>query len=87
MNKEIVVRIVKPSEQPSLPKREAVSFSQRKKKNLFQIILSGLLLVAAASVGIFIAVNLFKVGIDWKDILLLLGVPLVIGSVASYLIS
>lgn len=86
-SKAFIVRIVKPAEEPKVPKKEFVPIELgEKEKNLFQKILSGLGISVIIALGIFLLVSFFNIGINWKDILILVGIPLALGIAASYLI-
>lgn len=94
-NRELVVRIIQPAEQPHLPKAKSVPvFSEgnnccqgkEKGKNLFQSILSGVGVAAIVALGIFFVVSFFNLGFSFREIAILVGIPLVVGLVASYVI-
>jgi hypothetical protein len=86
-NHELVVRIIQPAEQPQPQKKECASAAPKKKeKGLFQAIVNGMGIAAIAALGIFLAFSFFNVGFSFKDVLILIGIPLAVGVVASYAI-
>lgn len=88
VSRDLIVRIVKPAEQPQPPKRETTPILPRgKEKNTFHNILRGVGLAGIAALGIFLAVSFFNLGTALKDILILVGIPLAIGAAAGYAIS
>ncbi len=86
-NHELVVRIIQPAEQPQPPKVEYAPLPQEKKsKNLLQILLNGLGLAAIGALGMYLAVSFFNLGFSFNDVLILVGIPLGIGVIATYAI-
>jgi len=84
-NREVIVRIVTPSEQPHLPKVESIPLP-RENKSLFQKMINGAALTAIAILGIFLAVGYFNLGLSLRDTLVIVGIPLVLGIITSYAI-
>jgi len=84
-NREVIVRIVTPSEQPHLPKVESIPLP-RENKNSLQKIINGAALTAIAVIGIFLAVGYFNLGLSLRDILVIVGIPLALGIITSYAI-
>lgn len=86
-NHELVVRIIQPAEQAQPQKKErAPAVPEKKRKNLFQVIVNGVGIAAIAALGIFLAFSFFNIGFSFKDVLILIGIPLAVGIVASYAI-
>lgn len=84
---ELVVRIVQPAEQPQLPKAESAPVPPKKKqKNVYQILLNGLGLIAIAALAVFLANGFFNIGFSFKDVLIMVVIPLGLGVIASYAI-
>jgi len=83
-SKEYVVRIVIPSSKPKPSEQKLVSL--KLEKNIFQKILGGLGVSIIIALGTFLAISFFNLGIPWKDILILVGIPLALGIAASYMI-
>lgn len=86
-NHELVVRIIQPAEQPQPQKREyAPVVLEKKKRNLFQVVINGMGIAAIAALGVFLAFSFFNVGFSFKDILIIISIPLLLGIIASYAI-
>lgn len=85
--REIVVRIIQPAEQPQPPKIKANPVvPEKKEKNLFQAVINGIALAAIAALGVYLMVSFFNLGFSFRDILILVGIPLTVGIVTSYAI-
>jgi hypothetical protein len=86
-NRELVVRIIQPTEQPQPPKVDYGPVPQEKKpKSLMQVLMNGLGLAAIGALGIYFAVSFFNLGFSFNDVLILIGIPVVLGVIASYAI-
>lgn len=86
-SRDVVVRIIQPLEQPQPPKREAqLELSIKPEKNLFQVVINGVVLSAIAILAIFLGVSYFHLGVSFKEIMIMVGIPMTLGIVTSYAI-
>jgi hypothetical protein len=91
-NRELVVRIIQPApiesgQQKHLQKKAAEpAVPEKKKKNWFQIVINGLALTLIAALGVYFAISFFHFGFSFKDIMVLVGIPLAVGIVTTYAI-
>jgi len=86
-NHEVIVRIIKPADQPSLPAAPILSPpSSSREDNRPQRYLHVVGLVALSVLGVVLAFNFFNFGFSLREILVIIGMPLSVGIVASYAI-
>jgi hypothetical protein len=86
-SRDVVVRIIQPLEQPQPPKHEnQIELPFKPEKNLFHVVINGLVLSAIALLVIFLGVSYFHLGFSLKDILVMVGIPMSLGIVTSYAI-
>jgi len=86
-NRELVVRIVQPSEQPHLPPREAAPVRPVDRRDrTIQMLMNGLGLMGITALGILFAVLFFNSGLSVNDVLVVISLPVAVGIVASYAI-
>lgn len=88
-NRDIVVRIVQPADKAQPQKRASVPFLPPADTNgdLFHHIFNSVGLAAIAALGIYLAFSFFGLGIAWKEVLIIVGIPLTLGLVTSYAIN
>ncbi|MFA6431905.1 MAG: hypothetical protein WCV91_05980 [Candidatus Margulisiibacteriota bacterium] len=86
-NNQIVVRIIQPSIKPHIKEHDqinlnAASFGERLVQRIFRMF--GWSLVAMLIV--YFTVSFFNLGFSYNDIAVIVGLPLSVGLVASYVI-
>jgi hypothetical protein len=83
---DVVVRIVQPLDQPN-PRRSETSLSAfQPEKNLFHSAINGLVLSAIGILTLFIGVSYFNLGASFREIMVIVGIPMTLGIVTSYAI-
>jgi len=87
--REIVVRIIQPLEHPQPQVQRVVNFSEMEKRgetsaSLKQVFLKGLWGVTLIGFLFFFAYSLYQIGLPLKDIVLLMGIPLLFSIIAGY---
>jgi hypothetical protein len=86
-NRDLVVRIVQPSEQPYLAPREAApARAESRRAKMMRRLTSGLGVLGITAFGVLFAVLFFNSGFAVRDILVVISLPVVVGVVASYAI-
>ena len=86
-NKEVIVRILAPSEKPYLPKADAFPSLPMDKRISWQMRLtSAVSLTAIAATAFCLAFFLVKLGIGYKDIAVMIGMPLMFGMITRFAI-
>jgi hypothetical protein len=86
-SRDVVVRIIQPAEQPKAqPIEHAPASVEKPKKNFLQLALNTLAIMAISALGLYFAFGLFNVGIDLREIMVLIGIPLTVGLVTTYAI-
>ena len=86
--REVVVRIIQPSEKPLPEVRKVFNSSEKKSREVsrgfWQFLLRGMWLLVVGGALFFFTYTLFQIGLPWKDVILLIGIPLIFGIIASY---
>ena len=86
-NHDVVVRIIQPLEQAQPPRhKDQLALPFTPEKNLFHLALNGLMLSAIGLLVIFLGVSYFHLGFSFKDIAVIVGIPMTLGIVTSYAI-
>ena len=86
-NREVIVRIVAPSEKPYLPKSDAFApLPLEKKISWQQRLISALSLLAIGATAFCLALFFIKLGIGYKDIAVMIGMPLMFGMITRFAI-
>ncbi|MDD4178440.1 MAG: hypothetical protein PHH14_00100 [Candidatus Margulisbacteria bacterium] len=83
-SRDVVVRIIQPAEQAKPQKIEYSPQPAKQEKNLSQAIINGLGLAAIALLGLYLVISFFNLGISINDLVVMVGLPLSVGLVASY---
>jgi hypothetical protein len=76
--REMIVRIVRPSEKPYLPPQETKPLPVKPKPR-FYALPNLLVLIAIALLTTLFSTNLVKFGVSGKEIAVLIGIPLAFG--------
>jgi hypothetical protein len=87
--RDIVVRIIQPADKAQPQKRESVPFlpPADTNKDLFHHILNSVGLAAIAALGIYLAFSFFGLGIAWKEVCIIVGIPLTLGLITGYVLN
>jgi hypothetical protein len=85
-NRELVVRIIQPAEQPKPRPAEPAAPAEQPERKWLPRIMNALAVAAIAAVGAYLAVSFFHLGFSFNDILILVGMPLAIGLITTYAI-
>ena len=83
---DVVVRIVQPLDQPNPRRSEILPLALKPENNLFHSVLNGCVLSAIGLLALFIGVSYFNLGVSFRDILVIVGIPMTLGIVTSYAI-
>ncbi|MCU0641095.1 MAG: hypothetical protein MUC35_03280 [Candidatus Margulisbacteria bacterium] len=84
---EVVVRIIQPAEQPQAKKVTlAEAPAEPAGKALLRRVLNWLVIVALFTLGSYAVFSLMAFGLAVRDVMVLVGIPLSIGLVATYAI-
>lgn len=88
MNKrEIVVRIIQPAEKPRPRKIELMPSLPEKDENFYPRNIFRILgFTAISALGIVLALNFFNFGSSLNDVMIIIGIPLLVGILTSYVI-
>lgn len=84
--KEIVVRIIQPAEQPKPRLAEFMPTDFEEEKNPLQTIINAAGLAAIAGLGLYFGVSFFHLGFSFNDVLIILGIPVAVGAIVSYVV-
>jgi len=83
---DVVVRIVQPLDQPNPRRSETLLTAFKPEKSFFHSALNGLVLSAIGLLALFIGVSYFNLGVSFREIMVIVGIPMTLGLVTSYAI-
>lgn len=86
MNHDVVVRIVHSDDQAHLPHMEEYFPTPEKEVEKWQLLVRRLTLAAIVASGIFFGLSFFNIGLEFRDIAVIIGLPLAIGLSVSYVL-
>ena len=86
-SKEVIVRILAPSEKPHLPEPETfITYSLDPKAVWQQRLATAASLLSIAATSFILAMFLLKLGISYKEIAVMIGMPLMFGMITRFAI-
>jgi hypothetical protein len=85
-NRELVVRIIQPAEKPEPPKRPETPVPAEQPVRRRPNLLLTIGLACLAGLGIMVACGFSSFAFPVRDIVIVLGIPLAVGIVATYAI-
>jgi hypothetical protein len=83
---DVVVRIVQPLDQPHPRRSETMLSVFKPENNFFHSVINGFVLSAIGLLALFIGVSYFNLGVSFREIMVIVGIPMTLGIVTSYAI-
>lgn len=84
--KDVVVRIVQPAEKPHITAVKTQPIIVEENKNPIQSIVNSLGIAVIAGLALYLGFSFFHIGVNVNDIVVILGIPMAVGLVASYVV-